>query len=215
MKTYSILELGVVTEGTKRILELAYETGALLKGEFTLTSGKKSAYYFDGKRLTLQPEGAYLIGKEVLDRLAETDVDAIGGVATGGYPIVTAVALVSHQEGKPIPSFIVREVAKEHGTKRQIEGHLKEGSRVAIVDDVITTGGSVIKAIKAVEAANGKVVKVIVIVDRHEGGSDQLKRGGYDFTAIIDLWPSGEVSVGESSAATGEASAGFLPRQPL
>ncbi len=187
-------------ETAKRILELAQGVGALLHGEFTLTSGKKSTHYFEGKRLTLSPEGAYQVGKAVFDELAGTDVDAIGGVATGGYPIVTAVALVSHQEGKPIPSFVVREVAKEHGTKRQIEGHFKEGSRVAIVDDVITTGGSVIKAIKAVEAANGKVVKVLVIVDRHEGGSDQLKKEGYDFTAFIHLWPSGEVTVGESSA---------------
>ena len=136
----------------------------------------------------------------MFDELVKIGVDAVGGVATGAYPIVTAVALVSHQEGRPIPSFVVREVAKEHGTKRQIEGHLKEGSRVAIVDDVITTGGSVIKAIKAVEAVNGKVVKVLVIVDRHEGGSDQLKKEGYDFTAFIHLWPSGDVTVGESSA---------------
>ena len=198
------------TESAGKILKIAYEVGALLKGEFTLTSGKKSAYYFDGKRLTLQPEGAYLIGKEVLDRLAETDVDAIGGVAIGGYPIVTAVALISHLEGKPLPSFIVRDQPKEHGTQRKIEGHLKEGSKVAIVDDVITTGGSVSKAIEAVEAANCKVVKVIVIVDRHEGGSDKLRQKGYDFASIIHLWPSGEVTVGESSAVAGEISEGVL-----
>ncbi len=198
------------TESAGKILKIAYEVGALLKGEFTLTSGKKSAYYFDGKRLTLQPEGAYLIGKEVLDRLAETDVDAIGGVAIGGYPIVTAVALISHLEGKPLPSFIVRDQPKEHGTQRKIEGHFKEGSKVAIVDDVITTGGSVSKAIEAVEAANCKVVKVIVIVDRHEGGSDKLRKKGYDFASIIHLWPSGEVTVGESSAVAGEISEGVL-----
>ena len=210
MVTYSTLELGLNTESAGKILKIAYEVGALLKGEFTLTSGKKSAYYFDGKRLTLQPEGAYLIGKEVLDRLAETDVDAIGGVATGGYPIVTAVALISHLEGKPLPSFIVRDQPKEHGTQRKIEGHLKEGSKVAIVDDVITTGGSVSKAIEAVEALNCRVVKVIVIVDRHEGGSDKLRKKGYDFASIIHLWPSGEVTVGESSGVAGEISEGIL-----
>ena len=104
--------------------------------------------------------------------------------------MVAAVALVSHLEGKPIPSFIVREETKEHGTRRKVEGHLKEGSRVAIVDDVITTGGSLSRAIEAVEAANSRVAKVIVLVDRHEGGSDKLKKKGYDFTAIIDLWPA-------------------------
>jgi len=190
MPTHSTLELGVNTKSARRILEIAYEVGALLEGEFTLTSGKKSDYYFEGKRLTLSPEGAYLVGKAVFDQLADADIDAIGGVAIGGYPMVAAVALVSHLEGKPIPSFIVREETKEHGTRRRIEGHLKEGSRVAIVDDVITTGGSVSRAIEAAEAAKGKVVKVIVLVDRHEGGSDKLKKQGYDFTAIIDLWPS-------------------------
>lgn len=187
MPTY--LELGLNTESAKKILEIAYEVGAFLRGEFTLTSGKKSNYYFDGKKLTLSSEGAYWVGKAVFDELTKIGVDAVGGVATGAYPIVTAVALVSHLEGKPIPSFIIREEPKEHGTKRQIEGHLKEGSRVAIVDDVITTGGSVLRAIEAVEAVNCKVVKVIVLVDRHEGGSDKLKKEGYDFTTILHLWP--------------------------
>lgn len=197
---YSALEVRVKKETAKRILKLAQEMGALLHGEFTLTSGKKSHHYFEGKRLTLHPEGAYWVGKAMFDELTKIEVDAVGGVAVGGYPIVAAIALVSYLEGKPFPSFIVREAPKEHGTKRQIEGHFKEGYRVAIVDDVITTGGSVRQAIQAVEAANGKVVKVIVIVDRHEGGSDELKSEGYDFEAIIDLWPSGEVGIGESSA---------------
>jgi len=209
------LELGVDTERTRRILELAHETSALLRGEFTLASGKKSDHYFEGKRLTLHPEGAYQLGREVLDRLAEIDVDAIGGLAMGAFPIITAVALVSHLEGQPIPSFIVREAPKEHGTRRQIEGHFKEGSRVAIVDDVITTGDSVRKAIQAVEAAKCKVVKVIVIVDRNEGGSEQLRKEGYDFEAIINLPPSGEASISESSAVTGEVRTGVLRRQPL
>jgi len=190
MPTHSSLELGVNTENARRILELAREVGALQEGEFTLTSGKKSNYYFEGKRLTLTPEGAYLVGKVVFDELADVGVDVLGGVAIGGYPMVAAVAVVSHREGKPIPSFIVREETKEHGTRRRIEGHLKEGSRVAIVDDVITTGGSVSRAIEAVEAAKCKVVKVIVVVDRHEGGSDKLKQQGYDFTGIINLRPA-------------------------
>ena len=187
-------------EGAKRILGIAYGVGALLQGEFTLVSGKKSKFYFDGKKLTLSPEGAYWVGKVIFDELAEIGVDAVGGVAVGGYPIVTSVAVISHLEGKPIPSFMVREVAKEHGTMKQIEGHLKPGSRVAIVDDVITTGGSISKAIEVAEAANARVVKVIVITDRHEGGSDKLRKEGYDFSSILHLWPSGEITVGESSA---------------
>lgn len=187
METNPGLELGLNTEGARRIREIASEVGAFLRGEFTLTSGKKSNYYFDGKRLTLSPEGAYQVGRAIFDELTEVGVDAIGGVANGGYPIATAVSVVSYLEGKPIPAFMVREETKEHGTKRQIEGHLKQGSRVAIVDDVITTGGSVSKAIEAVEAAKCKVVKVMVLVDRHEGGSDRVKGEGYDFSAILSI----------------------------
>jgi len=192
MQGRSTLALGVDTDNTRRILELAYEVGALMNGEFTLTSGKKSDHYFEGKRLTLSPEGAYLVGKTILGLLSEAGIEAVGGVAIGGYSMVAAVALVSHLEGKPIPSFIVREETKEHGTRRRVEGHLKEGSRVAIVDDVITTGGSISRAIEAAEAASCQVAKVIVIVDRHEGGSEMLKKKGYDFTGIIDLWPAEE-----------------------
>ena len=190
METYPSLELGLDTEGTRRLREIAYEAGAFLTGEFTLTSGRKSNYYIDGKRITLSPEGAYLVGKAIFDELVKTGVDAVGGVATGSYPMVTSVALVSQLEGKAIPAFIVREVAKEHGTMRQIEGHLKEGTRVAIVDDVLTTGGSVLKAIEAVEEAKCRVVKVMVLVDRREGGSDRLKQEGYDFTALLHICQS-------------------------
>ena len=84
-----------------------------------------------------------------------------------------------------MPVFIVREVVKEHGTMRRIEGHLKEGSRVAILEDVLTTGGSVMKAIEAVAKVNCRVVKIIALVDRDEGGSQRLKKAGYDFTALL------------------------------
>ncbi len=134
------LELGVVTQRTKRILELCLETGAVKYGDFTLSSGKKSDHYYEGKLMTLHPEGAYLIGEEILDRLAGSDVEAVGGLVIGAIPIVTAVTLVSHIKGKPIPAFIVREEPKEHGTRKKIEGQFRKGSKVAIIDDVITGG---------------------------------------------------------------------------
>lgn len=189
------VELGLDTESARKIKQIAADVGALLQGDFTLASGKKSNYYFDGKKLTLSPGGAYWVGKAIFDQVKGTGVEAIGGIATGAYPIVTAVTLVSHLEGRPIPAFIVRDVVKEHGTKRQVEGHLREGSRVVIVDDVITTGGSVFKAVEAAEAARCKVIKVICITDRHEGGSDILKQKGYDFTAILHIWPPPEAKV--------------------
>ncbi len=181
------LELGIDTVETRRLRELARETGAFLTGDFTLTSGRKSQYYIDGKRITLTPEGAYLIGKAVLAELADTGVDAVGGVATGAYPIVAAFAVVSYLEGKPRPVFIIREVAKEHGTMKKIEGHLKEGDRVAILEDVLTTGGSVMKAIEAVEAKGCRVTRVIVLCDRDEGGAAMLMEAGYGLTALLRI----------------------------
>lgn len=201
------LELGVTTERTERILKLAYETRALLEGDFTLSSGKKSDHYYDGKQLTLHPEGAYLIGEEIFDRLAGIDVDAIGGLVIGAIPVVTAVTLVSYKEGRPIPSFIVREEPKEHGTRKKIEGQFRKGSKVVIIDDVITGGDSVKKAINAVEAEGCEVVKVIVIVDRKEGGSERLRKEGYNFEAIIDLPPSGKASISEALTIGGEIQA--------
>ncbi len=189
------LELELNTESARKIREIACKLGAFLQGDFTLSSGQDSDRYFDGKIVTLSPEGAYEVGKAVFDELVKIGVDAVGGLATGAYPIVTAVALVSQLEGKPISAFVVREEPKKHGRKKQIEGHLEQGSRVAIVDDVITRGGSIYKAIKAVEEANCRVVKVIAIVDRYEGGSDKLRREGYDFTSILGFKSPGEITI--------------------
>ena len=185
--SYPYLETGLGTENARRLLELAKEMGAFIRGDFTLASGKKSSYYFDGKRLTLSPEGAYRVGRGIYSMLSETNVEAVGGVATGGYPMVTAAGMISHIEGNPLPIFIVRDVSKGHGTMRKIEGHLNEGSSVAMVEDVLTTGGSVLKAIEAVEEVGCRVVKVIALVDRQEGGSTRLKESGYDFSALMKL----------------------------
>jgi orotate phosphoribosyltransferase len=185
MKEFPTLEPGLDTELARRIAELAGEVGAFLTGDFTLTSGRKSNYYIDGKKITLTPEGAYLVGRVIVEALAGTAVAAVGGVATGAYPMVTAVAIVSHLAGKPVPVFVVREVAKEHGTMRRIEGHLEPGAKVAILEDVLTTAGSVMKAIEAVEAVGCEVLKVIALVDRQEGGSDRIRQAGYDFTALL------------------------------
>jgi len=212
MATSSTLELRVTTKNARRILQIARDINALSEGEYTLSSGKKSNHYFDGKLVTLSPEAAYLVGKVVFDELAGIDVDAIGGLAIGADPIATAVAVVSHLEGRPIPAFIVRDERKQHGTRKKIEGHIREGARVVIVDDVITGGSSVEEAIKAVQEAGCEVVKVIALVDRHEGGSDRLRAAGYDFSSLIDLWPTGKVTIGNPSAIAGQTREGLLPR---
>jgi orotate phosphoribosyltransferase len=177
-----------------RLLEL-FKQHAVLHGEFTLASGAKSSFYFDGRMVTLHPEGAYVVGKRIFELLKDKPVDGVGGPTLGADPIVTAVAVVSHLEGKPIPAFIVRGEAKLHGTQKRIEGHLPRGGRVAIVEDVITSGGSVFGAIEAVEAEGCEVVKVIALLDRHQGGSDELKKRGYDFTAILSADAKGEVKL--------------------
>jgi len=179
----------------RRLLEVFQEHG-VLRGEFTLSSGLKSSYYFDARLVSLLPEGAYLVGKVICELLAGEEVDAVGGLTLGADPIVSAVTLVSHLEGRPIPAFIVRGERKGHGTGKEIEGHLPPpGSRVAIVDDVITTGGSVLRAIEAAEAAGCRVVKVIALLDRHQGGSEELRKRGYDFIAILSADASGNVSL--------------------
>jgi len=111
----------------------------------------------------------------------------------GADPIVAAVALVSHLDGNPIPAFMVRTQPKKHGTQRYIERHLQPGGTVAIVDDVITTGGSILRAIEAVEAEGCRVGQVVVLVDRNEDGADELRRRGYNFAALLRVDNKGEV----------------------
>ena len=182
----------MTTDSDERLLEV-FKEHAVLRGEFTLSSGLKTSYYFDGRMMTLWPEGAYLIGRGILRILVGTGAEAVGGMTMGADPIAAAVAVVSHLEGKPIPAFIVRGGVKEHGTQKSIEGPLVPGSRVAIVDDVITTGGSVLRAIEAVEAEGCKVVKVVALLDRQQGGADEVRRRGYDFAALLSADSSGEV----------------------
>ncbi len=184
-----------MSKTVERLLELALERGALKYGDFTLSSGKKSTYYFDGRILSLDPEGAVLIGRALLPLVRESGADAVGGPTLAADPVVTAVALTSHLEGKGIPAFIVRKETKEHGTGQLIEGGLQPGSRVAIVDDTCTTGGSLIHAIEAAEGIGCTVVKVLALLDRREGGTEELQRRGYDFTALMVANPEGKIEV--------------------
>ena len=180
----------------ERLLQLALAKGALRYGDFTLTSGRKSGYYFDGRLLSLEPEGAYLIGQALLPLLRAAGAEAIGGPTLGADPIVAAVALTSYQDGGPtIPAFIVRKEAKTHGAGHLVEGPLPAGRPVAIVDDTCTTGGSLLQAVAAAEAAGCTVVKTLAILDRQEGGNAELRRRGYDFTALLAADERGEVRV--------------------
>lgn len=175
------------------ILELSKEKGALKFGEFTLSAGGISNYYFDGRIITLDPEGAYHIAKAMLPILKECGAEAIAGPSLGADPMVSSISVMSYVEGQPIPGLIVRKEAKEHGAGRLIEGPLVEGMRIAVTDDTCSTGKNLFHAIEAVEAAGCTVVKVLSVLDRHQGGSAELKRRGYDFVALLEADADGNI----------------------
>jgi orotate phosphoribosyltransferase len=143
---------------------------------FTLASGKQSNFYFNCKPTTLDPEGMNLIGEIIFDMIKDAPVTAAGGLTLGADPIADALAVISWQQGKPVKSFIVRRDVKDHGTKSAIEGNVKAGEKVVIIDDVITTGGSTIIAIEHARKAGLIIDRVITLIDREEGGRDNILR---------------------------------------
>ena len=169
----------------ERLLSLIRQR-AYRRGEVKLASGKISNFYFDGKMVELMPEGAHLIGEVVFEEIADKGIDAIGGLAVGAVPMVTSVVISCYHHGmKNIEGIFVRSEAKGHGTRKVVEGMLKPGDRVAIVDDVATTGNSLMEAAKAVEAAGASVELVLVIVDRQEGAEKLFRDSGYPFRWIF------------------------------
>jgi len=161
---------------------------ALKRGSFTLSSGKQSNYYLDGRVITLSPQGAYLAASIILDMIAGRRLDAAGGPTLGADPIVGALAALSYINGRPIKTFIVRKQAKEHGTQRQVEGPaLKEGDKVILLDDVATTGKAIIEAKQALDKIGVIAGEAIVIVDRNEGAADNLSAAGLKLESIFKI----------------------------
>ncbi len=169
------------------IKERSFQSGDTIQ----LASGRSSTYYFNMKPTMLHAEGAYLIGKLIVDQLDGVDVDFAGGLEMGAVPIAAAVAAVSHAEGKPIQSFFVRKQAKEHGTRSLVEGLSKDetmaGKNVVVLEDVTTTGGSALKAADNLKADGANIVRVVTIVDRQEGAGEAFQNAGYDFQPILTL----------------------------
>ena len=180
-----------------RLRELI-EREAIQYGEVKLSKGGTSHYYIDCRLVTTHPEGAFLIGEIILDMIADDGVAALGGPTLGADPIVGAVCYASYCRNRPLPGFIVRKETKAHGMQKLVEGHLPEGARVVVVEDVLTTGGSVLEAIAKIEAAGAEVVRVVGIVDRLQGARERFEAAGYRFTPIFTLdeltiKPAGEV----------------------
>jgi orotate phosphoribosyltransferase len=160
---------------------------ALKFGDFTLASGKKAAYYLDGKQVTLDAAGACLVGEGILDLLSADMPAAVGGMSIGADPITGAVVTMAGVRGLPLAGFMVRKEAKGHGTQRFIEGPVRPGDRVAIVEDVVTTGGSSLTAIERAEEFGLKVTRVIAIIDRMEGGAAAFGERGYAFSSLLTI----------------------------
>ena len=185
-------------------------------GDFTLSSGQKSKYYYNGKKVTLRPSAAKLIGEAVVDVVLASGADAVGGPAMGAIPIACAVGAAALDRGRDLPVFVVRTEQKQYGARDLVaepyaDGDadlLREGVRVAIVEDAITTGGSVQKALDAVEALGCAATLVAVLVERHEGGGDSLRAKGYDVVSLFRTDEEGRLSVSDAFLARLAATAG-------
>lgn len=169
------------------------KTQSLSWGDFTLSSGAKSKYYFDCKLTTLDPEGATLVGEEMFalirseaERLG-LKIDAVGGLTMGADPIALAVGMTSWRETPQAPLQVinVRKAPKAHGKNKLIEGNFREGMNVVVIDDVVTRGDATMKAIEAVLESGGKVAFVAVLVDREEGGCDKIRGLGHPVVSLI------------------------------
>lgn len=161
------------------------------EGDFTLASGKKSKFYVDLKATTLHPEGAFLIGRTAVEWIRETglQIDAVGGLTLGADPLATAISLAGRERGYFWPAFIVRKEPKDHGTGRYIEGieNLRPGSRILVLEDVVTTGGSSQKAIERLKEAGFRPVAVMTVVDREQGGAEIFRKQNLEFIALTTL----------------------------
>ncbi len=174
-------------------LKALLQERSIAKGDFVLTSGARSHYYCDTKATVLSPRGSRLIGEALCEQLRPFGVDAVGGPEVGGAYLATAASVASDLDGTPLFGFLVRNKAKGHGTSARIDASyhpdgrklIVAGRRVAVVDDVVTSAGSILRAIEAVEAEGCEVAAVSAVVDRQEGGGDRLRSLGYDFRPLF------------------------------
>ena len=168
------------------------------KGDFVLASGARSSYYIDARRTTFSAEGQYLLGIVGLQALWSSGLspDWVGGLTMGADPVACALAHRSWIENQPIRAFSVRKKAKEHGTGRRIEGGLPEGAEVVVIEDSLTTGSSALEAVRVLDDFGARVLAVLTVVDREEGGEARINDAGYPllriFTAAELLSPPGE-----------------------
>lgn len=174
-----------------RLIEIIKARSFQIGAEVKLASGRTSNFYFNMKPTMLDAEGGLLIANLILDQLEGVPARWIGGLEMGAVPIAAAVAAVSPTRGRPISAFFVRKQAKDHGTRSLVEGlapgESLSGAKVVVVEDVTTTGGSALKAVEAVRAEGGEVVRVITIVDRLEGAAETFRTAGLNFAPVLTV----------------------------
>ena len=180
---WSIAELPALRQALLKLFcEVAYR-----EGDFLLSSGQKSTYYINGKQVTLHPQGGLAVGRILLPTIASETV-AVAGLTLGADPIVTAVSVVAAYEGRSLAALIVRKEPKGHGTQAYIEGPtLPEGSPVVVLEDVVTTGQSAMKAVDRLREAGYQVEEVITLVDRQQGGAEFYEKAGLKFQAVFTI----------------------------
>lgn len=177
--------------GLKELLyelsDTANKLNCLTTGSFILSSGVSSSFYFDGRVLTLNPNGARLIGSIFLELFKRDLIEAVAGPAVAAVPIISAVTVLSSFTNHHIDGIIVRPQPKTHGTKQSVEGTVRDGMKVAVVDDTCTTGGSLLKTIDAVEHAGCFVVACFCVLDRKEGGRNALEKNGHSLISLLEI----------------------------
>ena len=170
----------------QQLIDLFHQR-ALKFGDFTLVSGRKSSYYLDSKQITLNAEGLRLVSEGLIDLLADVEFEAIGGMSIGADPIIGGVLTIAAERGRSLDGFLVRKEPKGHGTGQYIEGPVEPGTPVVVVDDVVTTGGSSLDAVDRIEEHGCRVVQVVGIVDRLEGGAAAFAERGLPFRALLTI----------------------------
>ncbi len=166
-------------------LQQLFRERALQFGDFTLASGKKSTYYVNSKNVLFHAEAITLLGEQLFDMTSGYGAQAIGGLEVGAIPMAAAALTAYHRVGRSMEGFFVRKAAKDHGSKSRLEGKVNPGDSVVVIDDVLTTGGSVLQAIEVLEAIGAKVACVVCICDRLQGAADALAK--YDYRPMFTV----------------------------
>ena len=177
----------------KKLLDRAIELKALEYGDFTLASGMKSNFYFDGRLLSLDPICSNIITDWIFSNAIEQKVNFIGGPAVAAVPLIGSTVFYSLSKDYPLTGFFIRSDKKDHGLLKQIEGKLVENSSAIVIDDTVSTGGSLLESLNALKENNCEIKLVLSILDRKLGGSEKLLEAGYKYSSIFEINSEGEI----------------------